>query len=697
MVDETDRRLQSALSSHQEGELDAAERHYRALLDSHPGHADALHLLGVLCHQTGRDDEAARLIGQALEQQPDNADFHCNLATVYKSMDQADDAIRSYSTALELAPEFAEAHNNLGGLYHQTYRYRQAIHHYQTAIALHGQHPELYCNLAAAFCDIGQLDDAEKMARHALELSPQNGLVQATLGRIYDAREKTEQAIAAYRIALELEPNHPDVMFNLAVALDRSGAWSRAIDVYQQVLQINPSHAQTLSNLVYLKRRLASWQGLDVLSQRLRQALASGVQGLSTFALLAESVSSGEQLACARLEAARVKQRISGSETRFEHTARMPDRIRIGYVSSGFHDHPTSYLVADLFERHDRDQFMIFAYGTGPDDGSDQRHRIRNAVDEFVDMRSLSIDQMTQRIHEDQIDILVDLRGYGAGAVSEVFAMRPAPVQINYLAFPCTMGADFIDYIIADEFVAPAGCETNYSEQIIRLPNSYQPNDSTRQIPDAPSRNKCGLPDTGFVFCSFNNSYKITPEIFLRWCAILDKTPGSVLWLLDTNPDSGLAIHLKQAATVNGVAEDRLIFMTRQPHAEYLARYQHAGLFLDTLPYNAHTTATDALWAGCPVLTCPGKTFASRVAGSLLTTLGMDELIAASLDEYVDLAVLLAGDPDRLAGIRKKLAAARSSSPLFDMQRFARDIEKAYSSVIERFNAGEPAKGFSVN
>jgi predicted O-linked N-acetylglucosamine transferase (SPINDLY family) len=371
-------------------------------------------------------------------------------------------------------------------------------------------------------------------------------------------------------------------------------------------------------------------------------------------------------------------------------------KISIGYLSGDFHCHATAWLIAELFEKHDRAGFVIFGYSYGPDDRSPMRRRLASAFDRFVDLKDASFMEAAERIAVDGVDILVDLKGYTRENRVQILALRPAPIQVNYLGYPGTMGAPFMDYVLVDDFVVPADQQPFFAEKLVHLPGCYQVNDSRREIaPHTPSRAECGLPEQGFVFCDFNNSYKITPEMFTVWMELLKGVPGSVLWLLEGNRFA--PANLRREAEARGVAAQRLVFAPRMPLPEHLARHRLADLFLDTFPVNAHTTASDALWVGCPVLTMAGETFVSRVAGSLLRTIGLTELVTTSLDEYRVMALRLARDAELLAGLRARLEANRKTSRLFDAGRFARGIEQAYLTMWETYASGQPPRAFTVS
>jgi predicted O-linked N-acetylglucosamine transferase (SPINDLY family) len=438
---------------------------------------------------------------------------------------------------------------------------------------------------------------------------------------------------------------------------------------------------------------LCDWRDLEAECARLITSIRNGNAASLPFPVLAMESTPADQLKCAQICAADRYSTVhkEGENDRFPSH----DRLRIAYLSADFQNHATAQLAAGLFEHHDRSRFMTTAISFGLDDGSAMRARLRNAFDRFVDVSTKSARETANLLREMEIDIAVDLGGYTQRSRTAIVAMRPAPVQVSYLGYPGTMGAPFIDYIIADEIVIPKEHRAFYSEKIAYLPHSYQCNDSKRHISDKKiTRAEAGLPDNVFVFCSFNNSYKITPEVFSVWMKLLQQVDGSVLWLLAGNDSS--PINLKVEAEKRGVSSDRLIFAPKVAVEVHLARHRVADLFLDTLPYNAHTTASDALWGGLPVLTCLGSTFAGRVAASLLTATGIPELITPSLDDYEALALRLAREPAMLASIKAKLASNRDACSLFDTARFTRHIETAYGQMWERRRRGEPPATFAV-
>jgi predicted O-linked N-acetylglucosamine transferase (SPINDLY family) len=369
--------------------------------------------------------------------------------------------------------------------------------------------------------------------------------------------------------------------------------------------------------------------------------------------------------------------------------------MRIGYFSSDCHDHATMFLMAGLFEEHDRTRFevTVFSFGLASQDA--MRQRLLAGVERFIDVREKSDQEVVALARSLELDIAVDLKGFTSGARTELFALRVAPIQVSYLGYPGTMGVPYMEYLIADHTLIPAPSRVHYSEKVVYLPDSYQVNDSRRAIAARVfTREQVGLPAQGFVFCCFNNSYKILPAVFDVWMRLLQRVPGSVLWLLQDN--AGAMQNLYQEAQRRGVDPSRLVFATRLGHSEHLSRQRLADLFLDTLPYNAHTTASDALWSGLPVLTCMGESFAARVGASLLKAVGLPELISENLAQYEALAVQLASQPQRLAALRERLAANRATAALFDTRRFTRNLERAYAQILQRHRDGLPPDHIEV-
>jgi predicted O-linked N-acetylglucosamine transferase (SPINDLY family) len=506
-------------------------------------------------------------------------------------------------------------------------------------------------------------------------------------GNVLATLDRSEEAISACDRAIELDPGLVDAWLCRGEILFKTKRYEQARHAYASALKIDPDADRAESARLSAKMHLCDWTGFERDIERLSSSIRRGVIA-SPFTALAV-------LDCRKLQRDVAKRH---AEDAFPSIAPAPtiglrprsDKIRIAYFSADLRDHPVAHLTAELFERHDRDRFEVTAYSFGPDCTSAMRRRLTAAFDRFVDVRHRSAPEIAALSRSAAIDIAVDLMGFTRHAMPAIFSMRAAPVQVNYLGFPGTMGAGFMDYIIADRTLIPDGHRADYSEKIAYLPNTYMPSDSRREISDRVfTREEFGLPARGVVFCCFNNSFKIMPAVFERWMRILRRVEGSVLWLSEGEP--AVLANLRAAAAANGIEPGRLVFAPRlELLSEHLARHRLADLFLDTLPYNAHTTANDALWAGLPVLTCTGATFAGRVATSLLTAIGLPELITPSGEAYEARAISLAGNPEELSRIRRKLERNRLTTALFDTPLFTKHIEAAYAAIYERHRAGLP-------
>ncbi len=524
--------------------------------------------------------------------------------------------------------------------------------------------------LADAELEAGDVAAGDHAASRALQLRPGHPEALARLGRTRWMQGRHGEAAALLRQAANQVPEHPGIALWLGHALEDAGQPEAAADAYRQAHRLLPGEPYITAQLLNWQRRLCDWRGLEPLSQQVRQAVAQGVAVVEPFAFLSEDASAAEQLACARQRAAGIAEGVRALPAA---QVRREGRLRVGFLSNGFGAHPTGLLTVALFEQlRALGALELHLFALNADDGSAIRARLQAAATALHDVSPLAHAAIAARIRGAGIDVLFDLRGWGGGGTPAVLAMRPAPVQVNWLAYPGTSGAPWMDYVLADGYVLPAAMAPAYSEQVRHLPRAFQPSDNTRVLEPAPGRDACGLPAQGVVFCCFNNSYKLNPRSMRRAFAVLQGVPGSVLWLL-SGPGNADA-RLRTAARDAGLDPARLVFMPKLPHPTYLARYPLADLFLDTHPYNAHTTASDALWAGCPVLTCPGATFASRVAGSLNHHLGLPAMNVADDRAFVDTAIALGTDPTALAALRATLAQRRSDSGLFDMAGFARDF-----------------------
>jgi predicted O-linked N-acetylglucosamine transferase (SPINDLY family) len=563
-------------------------------------------------------------------------------------------AVASYHRALEIDPGHLPARYNLGLVLHQMHRLQEAEAQFRLVIEADPRDAEALCHLGTLLSAKGDYAEAVRRFDQALQLAPADPIPWMALGQTHALQGALDQTLRCFETALRLKPDDPSIR----------GA------------------------LLYEMQRVCDWSRLDEFASRQRRSVLEGADAeIPPFPFLSIPSTAAEQLLCAR-QFARYQQRGMALDRAVRMERQAGPRLRIGYLSADFGEHPVGYLIAELFEMHDRNRFEILGYSLGKDDGGPTRARIARAFDRFIDVSRMSGSEAAGRIREDGVDILVDLMGYTGGAKVEIVALRPAPVQVNFLGYPGTMGADFIDYLVADRFLVPPGEERHYSEQLVLMPGSYQVNDRKRRVAQTPPRRDLGLPEEAFVFCCFSQAYKVLPEAFDIWMRLLADMPGSVLWLLHTSRLA--ADNLRREANTRGVDPGRLIFAPMQPVDRHLGRLKAADLFLDTFPYNAHTTASDALWVGVPLVTRAGETFASRVAGSLLSAVGLPELITQSGTEYHALALRLARAPGELDAVREKLQRNRGRVPLFDTLAFARNLETAYLQMWEnhRSNAG---------
>ena len=523
--------------------------------------------------------------------------------------------------------------------------------------------------LADLELEAGDIGAGERAARRALQLRPNHPEALARLGRVAWMAGAHADAATLLGQASALAPEHPGIALWLGHALEDADDAEGAAAAYRRAHALLPGEPYIAAQRLAWQRRLCDWQDVDALAAQVRAAVASGQGVVEPFAFLSEDASAVEQLACARARAAAVAAAVRPLPA-VPVRARGP--LRVGFLSNGFGAHPTGLLTVALLEHLQADPALqLHLFALNRNDGSRIRQRLQSAarLHEVAGQRHA---ETAAQIRAQGIDVLFDLRGWGGGGTPEVLAMRPAPLQLNWLAYPGTSGAPWLDAVVGDAFALPPALEPHYSERVLRLPRAFQPSDNTRVLQPAPTRAECGLPEQGVVFCCFNNSYKLNPRSASRAFAVLQAVPGSVLWLL-SGPGQADA-RLRAAAQAAGVDPARLVFMAKLPHPQYLARYALADLFLDTHPYNAHTTASDALWAGCPVLTCPGDTFAARVAGSLNHHLGLAHMNVADDAAFIATASALGNDPATLTALRAELAQARGRSGVFDMDGFATDL-----------------------
>jgi predicted O-linked N-acetylglucosamine transferase (SPINDLY family) len=563
------------------------------------------------------------------------------------------EAIANYDRAIQLKPHYAEAYNNRGSALHTLEQYQ------------------------------AELESCDK----ALSLNPNYADAHSNRGNALQLLRQYEASIESYDKAILLKPDFADAYYNRGNVQLILKQYKAALESYDKVLLFHPNYEYMQGMRLHLRRFLCDWENISDERRQLEAAIKRNETVAIPFAILAMIDSPQLQRQVAEIY-------VRDKALKHPPLAAIPRRpkskkIRIGYYSADYFSHATSYLMAELFEQHDRNQFEIMGFSFSPDTVDEMSQRVSKAMDRFVDVRMMPDREVAELSRKLEVDIAVDLKGFTRDCRPGIFAERAAPIQVSYLGYPGTMSAEYIDYLIADATLIPENSRKYYSEKIVYLPDSYQVNDSLRAISDRSFvRAEEGLPESAFVYCCFNSLYKITPEVFDIWMRILGRVEGSVLWLLEENPWAG--DNLRKEAARRGIAPERLVFAKLLPSPEHLARHRLADLFLDTLPYNAHTTASDALWAGLPLLTRMGKTFAGRVAASLLRAMNLPELVVTTEAEYEEMAVELARDRDRLQALRQRMQENRQSAPLFNCQKFTRHLESAYRTMIERDYAGLP-------
>lgn len=690
----------------------AALAAYDQALALRPDFADAHNSRGVTLKQLGRLEEALAAYDLAILHAPRSANAHINRANALQKLGRSEDAIAAYDAAIELVPGSPDAHNyraialrdlgqftdalascdqalrlrpgysealNIRGLILKSMgKLEEALANYDDLVARAPQFADAYNNRANVLAQMKRLDEALSDYDTSLSLRPISGTCHSNRGNVLLDLDRTEEAIASYREAIRQQPDSSDAYVNLGNALSERRQLDQAIESYEAALRINRNHDSALGHLLHRKAQICDWSKLDLPVDMDR--IGTWGRGISPFSMLGIDDSLQRHLKRSQVW---VAGQLPAARPLLARSSSRSEKLRIGYFSADYHNHAMMYLAVRLFELHDQDRFETHAFSFGPASQDLMRQRAIAAFDEFHDVRSLSDAAIAELARDKGIDIAIDLSGYTRGNRAGIFAYRAAPIQINYMGFPGTMGADFIDYIIADQTIIPASSISSYSEKIIFLPDTYQVNDDRRAISDRQfTRHELQLPDNGFVFCCFNNTYKITPDAFDVWMRLLMEKPGSVLWLMESN--SWVKTNLRKEASARNIDPDRIVFASPMPLPEHLARHRHADLFLDTFIYNAHTTGSDALWAGLPIVTKTGESFASRVCASLLNAVGLPELVACSVEDYERLALELASDIDRLSAIRTKLSADLNETALFDSQRFTRAIEKAYQLAYDR-------------
>jgi predicted O-linked N-acetylglucosamine transferase (SPINDLY family) len=630
---------------------------YERVLRAQPDDVQALNNKALVLIELGRLAEALDCLEQLLLVSPQDFDAWCGRGNVLLAMKRYEDALRTHTRALEIRPGHVGSLINRGLALRMLHRYAEALSDYD----------------------------------EALRQAPDSVLALTNRGNVLLATGQNEAALAHYEKALGLAPGTPDSLYNRGAALRELHRYSESAQSFAALLKIDPEHAYALGNLFHLRMDSCDWSDYRDLTSRLHTALEADQRVINPLSLLLLDEAPQIQLSCARayMEEKHPQQAVSAA------VVEQSTKIRVAYISADFREHPVSYLLAGTLEKHDRTHFEILGISLRAAEDTELGRRVRAACDQFIEVADRSDPEVAGLLREMGVDVAVDLMGLTQGMRMGIFAHRAAPVQVNYLGYAGTLGAPYMDYVLADGVVIPRGEERWYSEKVVRLPHCYLPNDDLRQIAAAPTRTQAGLPAEGVVLCAFTNAYKINPPVFDIWMRLLREVPQSVLWLRTVGPE--VRGNLLREAESRGVDPQRIVFA---PHvasmAEHLGRHQLADLYLDTLPYNAHSTTCDALWAGVPVITCAGGSFASRVATSALEAIGLPELIGGSLEEYGRLALELACDARKRQQLRVRLAQNRITMPLFDTAGYTRGLESAYRLMHQRSRQTLAPEAFDV-
>ena len=700
------------------GQLDAAINAYKGAIAIKSDYAEAHNNLGVAFKELGKVDEAIESHKNAITYKPDYAEAHNNLGVAFKELGKVDEAIEFHKNAITCKPDFAEAHNNLGIIFLEIGRLAEAVNSYDTALLINPDYIEAHNNLGIAFKDLGNLDEALKSYENAIAIKPDYAEALNNLGITLMDIGKLDEAVESYEKALVAKPDFAYAYNNLGVAFNELYRLDDAAKCFDKALTINTDYAEVylnrghlmtdlhqlddallsyehanelksdkdyiLGSILHTKMHLCLWDGMLNHLKDLTKKINNEQKTISPFALMALVDDPKLQRKAAEIYA-NDKFPISNALPKIEHHPKHK-KIRIGYFSADFREHPVSTLTVELYEKHNRSQFEVYAFSYGPDTKDEMNLRVKAGVENFHDVRSLAYKDIALLARAVELDIAIDLGGFTQNSRTDVFAISVAPIQLSYIGYLGTMGANYYDYLIADQIIIPEESKQHYSEKIVYLP-SFQANDS-KQSKKVTSftREDLGLPEKGFVFCCFNNTYKITPATFDGWARILKNVEGSIFLVFASNLSA--QVNLTKNMVLRDIDPSRFIFGKHLPKPEYLGRYKVADLFLDTHPYNAVTTSSDALRMGLPVMTCTGKSFASRIGSSILSAVGLPELITTSQKEYEALAIELATNPKKLKAIKDKLAKNLPSAPLYDTPLFTKHLESAYKTMYDRYHEG---------
>ena len=649
--------------------------------------------LAVILKENGKFTQAISASKKSLELNPNDAETNNNLGFIYQEIKDYNHAKQCYDEAIKLQPNYITPYHNLGTIYHLQEKYDKAELYYKKAINIKPDYYPVYSNLGNVLINLGKYKEAEEYYYKAIKFERENPENYNNLGITLQKQGKINEAITAYKQALTYKKNYAEAHYNMAYCLQKSDKFDEAIEEYKQSLTIKPDLASAESGMLYLLKNMCDFNINDKLLES-SSRLGISTKPVTPFPLLS-------WVDNAQYHYLRSKKYIEDNfksipNHNLKKIKNISGKLKVGFFSADFRDHAVMYLISGLFREYDKKKFEFFLYSFGNDETQKWHNLLKNNVDKFTDVIDLSFKEISEMSQRDNLDIAIDLMGYTKNNRLTIFNQRIAPIQVNYLGYPGTMGADYFDYIIADPILIPKNQKQFYSEKIIYMPHSYQPNDNKLEVPELnTSRSDHGLPEKGIVFCCFNQNYKIGINEFNIWMKVLKKIDKSVLWLIESNKWARQNI-FKQAE-LNNVSSSQIIFAKKLSHPEHLERHKHADLFLDTFNYNAHTTASDALWAGLPVITKQGNQFAARVASSLLSALDLNELVTQTEDEYEKMIIDYASQPIKLKEIREKININKNSKPLFDTLQYTRDFELGLSKAHELFLNGERPRDIVIN
>jgi predicted O-linked N-acetylglucosamine transferase (SPINDLY family) len=674
-----------------QGQFSTVVEQAQALTEQYPKAFIVWNILGASTAQIGKHDEAIEFYNKSISLKPDYAEAYGNMGNALKDQGKLEEAIEAFHKALSLKPDYADAYSNMGTALQDQGKLDEAIEAYNKALSLKPDYAEAYCNMGVTLKDQGKLEEAIEVCTKSISLKPDYADAYINMGVALKDQGKLEEAIDVYNKALLLRPDYAEVYINMGNALQGQGKLEDAIDAFNKALLLKPDHEVARLNKLLNQASICDWTGVEE-DQKLIPTIGISDQYINPMIMMAFEDAPERHRIRSELYAKKFKQKPIPMPP---IPMQKPKRLRIGYFSSDFRAHSVIYTIADVFDAHDRERFEIYGYSFGPNDDSEIRKRIINTVDVFHDVKEMGDKDIALLARQDKIDIAIDINGYTKLCRPGIFAYRAAPIQIHFWGSANTSGTDFIDYYIADNIGIPVEHEHHWSESIIRLPIWSQSRHKNNYVSDQLiTRKDMGLPEHGFIFCNFNNSYKLSPIEFDIWMRLLDQVEDSVLWLL--KPTKWVEKNLQQEARKRGVAADRLVFAEKLPHPVHLARQKLADVFVDNFNVNAGVTLGDALWVGLPVVTKLGKQMPARVGGMVLASIDMPELITKTEQEYEALLLELATNSQRLSAIKEKLVANRLSTPLFNAELFTKHLENGYQQAYQRYFDGNDPEAISV-